>query len=246
MASSTLVNTTDAAELRLIHYLGDHDATSGFVQACESSIREGYASSLIRTILSFPPAIKKIVSDKEEGPGAFSLLAALLERLPKQEEVQELTQVLVKMVEDVEGSTDSKVNLLCNLYNLRSGREKCWILGRILNAYAQSTEEEAILNLLPERKSTFGELLQGQNLERVLLGLQNEDSHESWNNERKAMFAKASELAGRISQICVSHNMDKEASDLDSVKQKFLLKMLSAYDEVSSNFDHDKSIFVLF
>lgn len=233
MASSIIVNTADAAELRLVHYLGDHDATSGFVQACESSIREGDASSLIRTVLSYPPAIRKVMSDKEEGSGAFSLLAALMDRLTNQEEAHEFTQVLVKMVEEAEGDVDTKVNLLCNLYNLRGGKDKSWILGRILNAYVQSSDEEAILNLLPERKSTIGDLLQGNNLERFLIGLQNEDKNLSFNDEKRQLFGIASELAGKLSQVCSGKGMEKEAATADSTRQRFLLKMLGTYDEVS-------------
>jgi hypothetical protein len=237
MASSIIVNTADAAELRLVHYLGDHDATSGFVQACESSVREGDASSLIRTVLSYPPAIKKIMTDKEEGSGAFSLLAALMDRLPSYEEVHEFTQVLVKMVEEAECDLDTKVNLLCNLYNLRGGKDKSWILGRILNTYIQSSEEDAILNLLPERKSTIGELLQGNNLERFLIGLQNEDKSVSFNDEKRQLFGIASELAGKLSQVCNGNKMEKEAANADSTGQRFLLKMLETYDEVSLSVD---------
>jgi len=236
MASSIIVNTADAAELRLVHYLGDHDATSGFVQACESSIREGDASSLIRTVLSYPPAIQKVMTDKEEGSGAFSLLAALMDRLTNHEEVHEFTQVLVKMVEEAEGDVSTKVNLLCNLYNLRGGKDKSWILGRILNAYVQSSEEEAILNLLPERKSTIGDLLQGNNLERFLIGLQNEDKNVSFNDEKRQLFGIASELAGKLSQVCSGNEMEKEAATADSTRQRFLLKMLATYDEVSISY----------
>jgi translation initiation factor 3 subunit M len=233
MASSIIVNTADAAELRLVHYLGDHDATSGFVQACESSVREGDASSLIRTVISYPPAIKKIMADKEEGSGAFSLLAALMDRLPNHDEVHEFTRVLVNMVEDAESDVDIKVNLLCNLYNLREGKDKSWILGRILNAYIQSSDDEAVLNLLPERKSTIGELLQGNNLERFLIELQNEDKSVSFNDEKRQLFGIASELAGKLSRVCSGNNMDKEAANADSTQQRFLLKMLGTYDESS-------------
>ena len=42
-SSSKLVNTSEAFELRLVHYLGNHDATSPFVLECETSISNGDA-----------------------------------------------------------------------------------------------------------------------------------------------------------------------------------------------------------
>ena len=92
------------------------------------------------------------------------------------------------------------------------------------------------MNLLPERKCTIGDLLQGNNLERFLIGLQNEDKNVSFNDEKRQLFGIASELAGKLSQVCSGNEMEKEAATADSTRQRFLLKMLGTYDEVSISY----------
>ncbi len=239
MASSTLVNTAEAAELRLVHFLGDHDATSPFVLSCEESISQADAPGLLRTIISNQTAIDKFISTAEEGVGAFCLLAALFDRINDDVVTIDLVQSLVSAVEQSNvnvqqesGSVHNKIGMLCALYNLMSGSsEKCWILGRILHlaAFDKSASETSILELLPDRKSALGTLLEGRNLERMLAGF----GELSVENER-ALYGIASKVVGKLAQVCKGKGLEEEAVSAESSKQRFLLKMLATYENVVS------------
>lgn len=230
MASSTLVNTAEVAELRLVHFLGNHDATSPFVLSCEDAIEHANAPALLRTIISNQGAIDRLVS-AEEGVGAFCLLAALFDRIDDTNTTLELVKALVSAVEESEvKNIQNKTGMLCTLYNLMRGTEKCWILGRILNlaAFDKCSDESNILNLLPDRKSTLGTLLDGTNLERILAGF----GALSVEDER-ALYGIASRVVGKLSEVCRAKGMEKEAVSAESSKQRFLLKMLATYENVS-------------
>jgi len=238
MASTTLVNTADAAELRLVHFLGDHDATSPFVLSCESAITQADAASLLTTITRHQPAFNRLISN-EEGVGAFSLLSALLDRVTDANQAQELMKNLVSAVEAATGNVDdiigNKIEMLCALYNLRAGSEKCWILARILNLAAFSGDEASLMTLLPGRKSTLGQLLEGNNLERLLEGFDSNDG------DKRALYSVAAKVVAKVAQVCKDKNLDKEATAADSAKQKFLLKILATYSSTVSHTEHGTS-----
>lgn len=234
MSSTTLVNTVDAAELRLVHYLGDHDATSPFVLSCETAITQADAATLLQTVVNHTPAIDKLLlASSEEGVGAFSLLSALLDRIEDASVAQDVMKSLVVAVEANENNSgaavENKIGMLCALYNLRSGAEKCWILGRILHYAAFSGDEESLMSLLPERNSTLGQLLEGNNLERLLAGfdgLQDKD--------KRALFFIASNSIGKVAEVCKEKEMGKETVAASASQQRFLLKMLGTYNNTVS------------
>lgn len=238
MASTTLVNTADAAELRLVHFLGDHDATSPFVLSCESAITQSNAASLLTTITLHQPAFNRLIAN-EEGVGAFSLLSALLDRVTDATQAQEIMRGLVGAVEaatgNVENIVESKIEMLCALYNLRSGSEKCWILARILNLAAFSGNEATLLTLLPGRKSTLGQLLEGNNLERLLAGFDSNDE------DKRALYSVAAKVVAKVAQVCKEKDLDEEATAADSAKQRFLLKILATYSSTSGSNDETRS-----
>ena len=240
MASTTLVNTADAAELRLVHFLGDHDATSPFILSCENAITQADATTLIQTVASHKPAIDKIISD-EEGVGAFSLLAALLDRIEDATLAQEVMKGLVLAIESNDvvvhdekvNVVESKLSVLCALYNLRAGAEKCWILGKILSLAAFSGDEASVMSLLPERHTTLGQLLEGNNLETLLIGFE-QDGNGLKDDDKRALYLIASSVVGKVVEVCIEKDMGKEAAAAKSAKQRFLLKMLSTYSSVVS------------
>mmetsp|Transcript_16068 Transcript_16068/g.19620 ORF Transcript_16068/g.19620 Transcript_16068/m.19620 type:complete len:439 (+) Transcript_16068:217-1533(+) len=247
-SSSKLVNTSDVFELRLVHYLGEHDATSPFVVACETHVTEANAPSLLRTILEHKPALdtlfhkSKFPTDfdsSEDGIHAFSLLCVLLDRVEDGSELQEIIKVLVQAVEDytsdeVKNSdlVEKKMKMLCALYNLRSeAREKCWILGRIFTVCVSGGNDECTLSLLPGRNSTLGTLLEKNNLETLLVQL--DEGGELQQSDKRALYATASDVVGKVADLCRRKEMEKEASAADEAKQLLLLKMLSTYDTVA-------------
>lgn len=233
MASTTLVNTADAAELRLVHFLGDHDATNPFVLSCENAINQADAATLLQTIASHKPAMDKLVlSPSEEGIGAFSLLAALLDRVEDASLANDVMKSLVIAVEansnNVGAAVENKIGMLCALYNLRSGAEKCFILSRILSYAAFSGDASSVMSLLPNRKSTLGQLLEENNLERLLAGFGGVE-----NADKRSLFLIASNVVGRVAEISKEKDMDQEATASLASKQRFLLKMLGTYADTS-------------
>lgn len=234
MASTTLVNTADAAELRLVHFLGDHDATNPFVLSCENAINQADAATLLQTIASHKPAMDKLVlSPSEEGIGAFSLLAALLDRVEDASLANDVMKSLVIAVEansnNVGAAVENKIGMLCALYNLRSGAEKCFILSRILSYAAFSGDASSVMSLLPNRKSTLGQLLEENNLERLLAGFAGVE-----NADKRSLFLIASNVVGRVAEISKEKDMDQEATASLASKQRFLLKMLGTYADTVS------------
>jgi len=248
MASTTLVNTADAAELRLVHFLGDHDATSPFILSCETAITQTDAAALLTTIVNHQPAFDRIISD-EEGIGAFSLLAALLDRVHDADQAQDIMKGLVGAVEAANGNGNvedailvkSKIDMLCALYNLRAGSEKCWILARIFNLAAFSGDEAAILTLLPGRNSTLGHLLEGTNLERLLMEF-DKDGSGLKEDDQRALYSVATKVVGRVAEVCKAKDMENEAATAESAKQRFLLKILSTYSSTSNVDDEARSV----
>lgn len=226
MSSTTIVNTAEAAELRLIHFLGDHDATSPFVTSCESAIVEGDAATLINNICSHKPALDILLANSD-GVGAFSLVASFMDKIDDPAQKKQILESLVQAVEQNDSpNRNNKISMLCALYNLRKGTEKCWILGRILSL--TSADDETILSLLPERKTTLGSLLEGTNLERLVMGFEREEGSLSQHDIR-SLYSTASSVIGKVADVCRQKGMDKEAIAAESAKQRFLLKMLATY-----------------
>lgn len=233
-ASSTLVNTAEAAELRLFHHLGNHDATSPFVMNCESFIANSDAASLLDTVINYRPALDVLMkedSDADEAVGAFSLLAALLDRVENKTLSGQIVLRLAGAVEDHDtGSAERKMNMLCALYNLRSGaKEKCWLIGRILTLCAFSGDEEMVLTLLPGRNSTLGNLLEENALERLMMGFSSDGADALDKADWRSLFNVASTVVNRVAEVCAGKDLDKEAIGAQSLKQRFLLKLLATY-----------------
>lgn len=119
-SSSKLVNTSEAFELRLVHYLGNHDATSPFVLECESLMNDGNVSALLNTIFNDSSALNVLFdqsrtknnnnfsftsnnggnSNEEDGVHAFTLLCALLDSIDDNQERKDVMNIMVKKIED--------------------------------------------------------------------------------------------------------------------------------------------------
>lgn len=271
-SSSKLVNTSEAFELRLVHFLGNHDATSPFVLKCESIISEGNASSLLRTIFDHGPALDVLFDKKDsfkriaggsgssdDGIHAFSLLCALLDGIEEEKDMKEVMELVVGKIEqyqidktttdgsnggddgdhgDDKGSenhdlVEKKLKMLCALYNLRhDGKEKCWILSRILHTCAFGGDDESVLSLLPDRDSTLGKLLERNNLGNLLAGLEKEGNQTLSSTDKRVLYSTASAVSAKVEKVCKEKGMLKEATTANGSSQRFLLKMLSTYSSI--------------
>lgn len=263
-ASSILVitDTAESVEFRLVHLLGGQDATSPFVLSCEECISTADAPRLLRTVLDHPPAWKALfeADNHDSGTtsgtsvtdggsvGAFTLLVALLDRVPDPMEATMLGRELLDAVESYSGNEtgdsgtlERKLGMLCALYNLRpSPKEKCWLLGRILALAGNSNLEELQLRLLPGRGTTLGTLLECKHL----IGLVERDFVDVKAGEegldegdRRVLYRIAAEVVGRLAALCRSKGdaMDKDAEVAEGVRQTYLLKLLETYSTVVSH-----------
>lgn len=251
-ASSTLVNTAESAELRLVHILGNHDATSPFVLSCENYIANADATNLLQTILTNTDAVKILMTGDESdehgtassygGHGAFSLLVSLLSRIDNEAEIKDILALMVQTVEEYTSSesvddqiarkklVELKMNMLSTVYNLRSdASEKCCILGRILSLCAFSGVEDLVLDLLPDRNTTLGNLLDGINLERFL------PMNDLTMSDKRTLYGIVSKVIGKVRDVCIDKNMSGDVMIMDGVKQKFMLKFLATFTEGDLN-----------
>jgi translation initiation factor 3 subunit M len=214
VASSTLVNVSDDAEVRLVAMLAEAapgDLLSPHFQAnCTKSIEAGQAGPLLDTVLKDPGAITALMTiEGDEAISALTLLAALSERADRFSD-------LVKAVSQAkQGTPERKIELLSVLYNMRvDGNEKCGLLGQMIQLAAKNTQ-------LLEPDQTLGRLLSSE-------GKDSTDSPQpprlvalldSWNvvDERRELYRT------------IAHSMP----DTDKRKQRFLLLLLESYKDAS-------------
>jgi hypothetical protein len=130
-SSSTLVNVAEDAESRLVGLLSSSGRPS-FAPECDECLVNGDAAGLLKVIISDPGAMNELLNSEDES-AAFSLLVALLERVPDQDKEKQLAEALLHAVETQVTDSKQQIRLLSALYNLRSKpSEKCSILIRII------------------------------------------------------------------------------------------------------------------
>lgn len=164
LASSTLVNVAEDAELRLVRLLAETAPPnllgSSFVLDCETCIMGGDAFGLMNTIVADRGAIAAMFLLEEDAVSAFSLLAALLDRVDHPEQQRDIAASLADAVvdsvleEETEEMVTRRITLLSTLYNLRSdGGQKCTLLARMVQLAA------ATCPVLLEENQPLGSLL---------------------------------------------------------------------------------------
>lgn len=163
-SSSTLVNVAEDAELRLVRLLADAAPSQllspTFVQECEECMIQADAASLIETIVADKGAMAALfaLEPLEEAVSAFSLLAALLDRVDADDPNAE-TKLAVALADALidfsgangEDTTAKKITFLSTLYNIRcNGQEKCALLTQMLKLAEPDmlNEGQALGNLL--------------------------------------------------------------------------------------------------
>jgi len=142
-ASSTLVNVSDDADLRLIRLLAPStSAPAAFESTCASCIASGDAAGLIRAVVTHPGAVVGLLEldSVDESVSAFSLLAALLDRVGNDVIEKELVMQMADSlaVSDADGESaarrEKRSAMAAALFNLRSdGIEKTRLLARIVD-----------------------------------------------------------------------------------------------------------------
>jgi hypothetical protein len=235
--SSTLVNISSDADLRLIRILAPHTTSKTFESNCSTAITNGDAAGLIRTILSEPQAIGQLLSadyTTEEAMGTFSLFGALLERVEQREVQCELCGGLADAVAATNGSdasAEKRSAMLAALFNLRSdGVEKVRLLTKIVDL------AEAASLAPGEGVSSLSDLLEPSMLESSLAG---------WGDipegEKRCLFRAVvkgmdrlldklrSERGDDVAEASLEVQVDKNIKDVADRKQTYLLLILDTY-----------------
>ena len=173
-SSSTLVNVAEDAELRLVRLLADAAPAQllspTFVQDCDQCMVDADASGLMKTIVGDDGALAALfaLEPLEEAVSAFSLLAALLDRV-REDHPDAEAEIAVALADSVincpvetQDAALRRITFLSTLYNIRSdGRERCALLARMVRlAAAQQpnmlAEGQALGNLLLDDASSDG------------------------------------------------------------------------------------------
>lgn len=136
-ASSTLVNVSDDAEVRLVALLAEtappNLLSPTFQADCQNAIDAGQAGPLLDTILNDAGALASLLSiePNDEAAAAFSLVAALSDRAGRP--VEDLADVIVNAAQQLPNKQERKITFLSVLYNMRSDtREKLVLLRRMM------------------------------------------------------------------------------------------------------------------
>ncbi|KAL7480000.1 hypothetical protein ACHAW6_005707 [Cyclotella cf. meneghiniana] len=236
--SSTLVNISSDADLRLVRILAPH-ASPSFESTCSASITNGDAAGLLRAVLSEPDAIAALTGEEysiEEACGAFSLFGALLDRVEDAEGQRRLCWELADAVAGRSGEGGKRSAMVAALFNLRSdGVEKVRLFARIVDL----AEVEA---LVPGAGgSALYNVLEASTLQ-ALVGVWGNDIPEV---EKRGLFRAVVRGMDRVLDKLIGERMDgegvasaeveadkkiKEASDR---KQIYLLLILDTYKHES-------------
>jgi translation initiation factor 3 subunit M len=227
VASSTLVNVSDDAEVRLVSLLANA-APAGllspsFQADCQASIDAGEAGPLLATVLADPGAMATLLGlDADESVSAFSLLAALLERAGKP--AQELASRLIN-TNTIPEKGERKVALLSTLYNMRSDPEE---KVEILRAMMDLASKCASKNLLAPGETLGGLISCAGDEESSSLTLPSSSLGRCLDSSQPPIVALLDswQLQNRKP---IYRTVSSMLPDSDIRKQRFLLLLVASY-----------------
>jgi len=251
-SSSTLVNVAEHAELRLVRLLSNvsgEDDSNAFVSTCETHIANADAPGLIRAILHNGQAMNVLMGENgedssEDGPlsleeasSAFSLIAALLNRVESAEmEVTMADELANTVVSYPTTSWSKKLSMLCALYNLRpNGVEKCRLLGRII-VLAAAEQPSLLAPAQPYKNVLADSAVDSSDAENASAssstGVLSETLHPSNLEELVKSWGSQVPVEEKRTLYLIAANSMKDIASA-SVSQSFLLKVLATYTDPS-------------
>lgn len=228
--SSTLVNIAEHAEVRLIELLAGTATSRTFKADCESCIKFAEAARLIRTVVRDGGAVSALFESitLEDAVSAFSLLAALLDRVEGESAskvAMELADAVVACAKKGDNAVDNarkRAAMLCTLYNLRSGgRDKCRLLAKIVSLCATSLPD-----LLRDAHGGVGSLVSDPDHVVRLL-----DSWDVPTEDRRTL----------LKALTNSDGDEKNGNN----RQRFLLLLLDTYKGPINSLQKDKEVMTI-
>ncbi|KAL7554624.1 hypothetical protein ACHAWF_018126 [Thalassiosira exigua] len=250
--SSTLVNISDDADVRLIRVLAPLASDlSSFEDACSSRISDGDAAGLLRTVVA-SGAIAGLLGDGytlDEAVSAFSLLTVYLDRVGDAGDERELCGALARAVGDAPAGAEEESKrmrekqsaMVAALFNLRSdANEKVGLLAKIVEL-ADST---ALSPGQPRGVSALAESLDASVLKSSLRLWGGEEGVDK--GELRALYASVSRGMDRVLAKLEKEEEDKttamKVKAAKAMKQTHMLLFLDTYTD-QSQLDNDANVY---
>lgn len=254
--SSTLVNISDDADVRLIRVLAPSASNpTSFESACTSAIAASDAAGLLRTVID-SGAIAGLLQSSytiDEAVSAFSLLTVYLDRLGDASAEKELCGALADAVgkagdstED-DGKSEKQSAMVAALFNLRSdGNEKVKLLTKIV----ELADESALSPGVPKGVSALADMLDASSLKSSLALWGDID-----NDESRALYAAVSNAMDRVLAKLASGDAEDKTTLMKiqaakERKQTYMLLFLgtckeSPPDSVATSYAREASIYAI-
>ncbi|KAL7530347.1 hypothetical protein ACHAXR_003438 [Thalassiosira sp. AJA248-18] len=237
--SSTLVNISDDADIRLIRVLAPSTTDPpAFETACATAISNRDAAGLLRTVID-NGAISGLVSSTysvDEAVSAFSLLTVYLDRVGDAKLEKKLCGMLADAVgkntegSDGGGNGEKQSAMVAALFNLRTdGDEKVQLLTKIV----ELANVSALAPGQPKGVSALADMLDASTLASSL---------KLWgtigNDELRALYAAVSKGMDRVlAKLAKDDGEDKtvmmKIKAAKERKQSYMLLFLETYKEES-------------
>lgn len=247
VVSSTLVNVTEDAELRIVGLLADAAPSNllgnSFRDTCSASIHNGDASGLLKAVVGDAGAVSSLmILQLDEATAAMSILAALLNRVADKTQQSQLAAALADAIRRA-GQEEDDVTL----------KRKMLLLSILFNMRDQPVEKVALLDILMQLAgnhaaellspdSTLGSLLAEPTRSGVLATGNNGKATDS-SSGATAVAADATTVP-RLAAMLDAWKIPLQARqglyrtivsvlpDSDVRKQRFLLLLTESYTSV--------------
>mmetsp|Transcript_25167 Transcript_25167/g.38086 ORF Transcript_25167/g.38086 Transcript_25167/m.38086 type:complete len:443 (-) Transcript_25167:63-1391(-) len=241
--SSTLVNISDDADLRLIRVLAPATSSpSNFETECTTAIQGGDAAKLLRSVIS-NGAVAGLLEDEfslDEAVSAFSLLTVYLDRVGDASVEKELCAALAESVGKIEVAGDDETALvkrekqsamIAALFNLRSDAvEKVRLLAQIIDL----ADATALIQGQDRGVSPLADMLDVATLKASLALWGSEIPDEELRALYQAIVRGMDRVLALLSKDTSGDKTKlKKVKAANECKQKYVLFVLATYTEES-------------
>ena len=244
VVSSTLVNVTEDAELRIVGLMADaapsNSLGNSFRDTCSASINNGDASGLLKAVVGDAGAVASLmVLPVEEATAVMSILAALLNRVADKSQQSQLATAMAGAISQ-SGQAADDVTL----------KRKMLLLSILFNMRDETVEKVALLDVLIQMAgSNAAELLSSESTLGSLLGVHSTRNHGTSADSSSGATTAATD-AMSLPRLAVMLDAWKTPlparqglyrtvvsvlPDTDVRKQRFLLLLTESYSAADKN-----------
>jgi hypothetical protein len=158
MASSTLVNVSDDAELRLVSFLSDTEDKT-LQETCTKYLSDGETDKLLKELISSTSAMQRLqqIEPIHEVVASVAILSSIVQRLETSERITEVTTLFLDVIcagplLDVT-IVERKITMISVLYNMFDKQYKFMLMDRMIQLAGNHSD------ILLQPETTLGRLL---------------------------------------------------------------------------------------